>query len=546
MHNRFDVKVCDAKTGEIKQTAVAYNVVLDEYFKARFDMNYYIAYWADFGRIDIGSGTGTPAITDTSLFTYVGQKGLISSETTYAYPTSNKTMICKLEANEFNGTNITEVGLELVSSRGANTYTQLVTHAMLQDSEGQQISITKTDEDVVYITAVFYATITLSGFGNNGIYPQAQHNALASFLLGNGLPSDWRGWLISTTRTDMTSSSEFESAEQTAKSYSLTMTNPNLSALTFDLGDKTILDTEWNNHKVGTFGIPGVGAFVLPDASVFPDYAVTRTSLGEGDGVTQDFNIKCPLIKPGSLRVFVNNIELSASEYIFDADNNCHDDRESYYTAGMKCTDSNVQFGNFALNQSTGTERCDPMLWQYKATDGNKYPSYVTVDSAHPIWIDFEESKTCNRLRIDRTDAYGYVNEIVIEHSDDNSTWTRISDAVLTTTDGTVGSVKLYEWAFTGVSARYWRVYNPQRSWTYSFLNINSYAPGQVTFAFGKRDGVERVYASFFLGKVVPGLHLNTAPADGEAVEATYALTTPYKTANNILRMTCTVQLSRG
>jgi hypothetical protein len=46
-----------------------------------------------------------------------------------------------------------------------------MTHAMLQDSEGNQIAIAKTDVDVVYITATFYATYTPSGFGRQRCVP---------------------------------------------------------------------------------------------------------------------------------------------------------------------------------------------------------------------------------------------------------------------------------------------------------------------------------------------------------------------------------------
>ena len=32
IHNRFDVEVRDAKTNELKQTAVAYNIILNRWF----------------------------------------------------------------------------------------------------------------------------------------------------------------------------------------------------------------------------------------------------------------------------------------------------------------------------------------------------------------------------------------------------------------------------------------------------------------------------------------------------------------------------------
>ena len=36
LHNRFDVKVVDAESGKVKQTAVGYNVILNYYFSSIF------------------------------------------------------------------------------------------------------------------------------------------------------------------------------------------------------------------------------------------------------------------------------------------------------------------------------------------------------------------------------------------------------------------------------------------------------------------------------------------------------------------------------
>src|SRR5574344_1769905 len=74
LHNKFDVKVVDSRTGEVKQTATAYNVITNYYFNSRLlnspmyktsDLLTYIA---------VGTGAGTPAITDTALFTHLTRK----------------------------------------------------------------------------------------------------------------------------------------------------------------------------------------------------------------------------------------------------------------------------------------------------------------------------------------------------------------------------------------------------------------------------------------------------------------------------------------
>ncbi|MDO5443477.1 MAG: hypothetical protein Q4G10_07380, partial [Bacteroidia bacterium] len=80
LHNRFDIEVRDKDSGDIKQTAVAFNVITDRFFSAlltrrqdsRHEFLYYIAF---------GEGTGTPAASDTALFSQIDEKSATIVET---------------------------------------------------------------------------------------------------------------------------------------------------------------------------------------------------------------------------------------------------------------------------------------------------------------------------------------------------------------------------------------------------------------------------------------------------------------------------------
>ena len=101
----------------------------------------------------------------------------------------------------------------------------------------------------------------------------------------------------------------------------------------FDLPVTTFLDAECNNRIVRHLGIPGIGAFSFPDHSVFPPYEVDHIVIGEGDGETTEFNIKCPLIQNGTPRIYVNNVELTAgTDFVVDCESNCGDWYENYHT----------------------------------------------------------------------------------------------------------------------------------------------------------------------------------------------------------------------
>ena len=143
------------------------------------------------------------------------------------------------------------------------------------------------------------------------------------------------------------------------------------------------------------------------------------------------------------------------------------------------------------------------------------------------MWIDFLTAKDCNRLKIDiNTVPAAQIGNLVIEYSSDNENWSAVSYT---------RNAQIWSWDI--ISARYWRVYIPNYNWSYNIIRSNS----SVT----ARDG-QSFRPTFFLGKTVPGLHLTNPPATGETIEASYSIEYPFKTANNLLRFTCSIQLQRG
>ena len=535
LHNRFDIKVCDAVTGELKQEAVAFNVITNSYFQAR--LGYISGYGGkitceEINRILVGTGTGTPAITDTALFTSMLSRVSTVVEEQYAYPTSYVTRQIKIEADEYNGYTITEVGLGLFYRSGlTDSATLLLTHAMLQDSEGAQIAIQKTDTDVIYINATLYCTVSQSGFGDNGIYPEAADNILVQWLLKGPLSLSLR-----THRFALNYASELNEDYLFTKSFSFRDGTGDIDTLTYVLPVMTVLDSEWNPHIVKTFGIPGIGAFCFPDSTAFADYNVDHLVLGEGDEQTTEYSIKCPHIKSGTGKVYVDSTELQSSDFTIDYDSNCIDTRENYYTASMNCGMNNVSFGNLASKSPyEGRTYRDPLHWGIYPASGSLYANYCVISQANPVWIDFGTAKECNRIRIDNSEINSnYIDDLVIEYSNDNSNWTAVNYT------RTVNQSTLYEYLFTFAltTARYWRVYIPNYNWSYSLFYEYDHT--------GTRDGTTDLGATFFIGRSVPGLTLVNPPASGETVEASYKLDMPYKTENNLLRLTCTLQLQRG
>lgn len=446
LHNRFDIKVVDAKTGKVKQKAVGYNVILNNYFTSRLlDTPHYktsnlLTY------IAIGTGTGKPVITGTELFKYLTRKEVTTLETVYGYPTSYTTKQIKLEATECNGKNITEVGFQAVRSGNFSDNYYQMTHAMLQDSEGNQIAIAKTDTDVVYINATFYVTCTPSGFGTNGIYPAPEKNYLIRWLLTGSTDG-----YLKFSRYPLTFSSDMESKFQGSKSYSFTSGVGNATTYQYDLPVITFFDSECNNRIVKHLGIAGVGAFTFPNHEVFPPYQVNQLIIGEGDGQTTAFNIKAPLIQAKTARVFLDGEEqIEGTDFIVDYESNCGDWYENYHTAGMSCKDTGIVFGDMeSRTPSSNYSYRDPVAW-WDCYDRTVYPSYCTVSDLKPICIDFGSAKRCNILKLDIMSLpTSRINALKIQYSSDNKNWADVTNL------SKVGQV----WTFTEVSARYWRAF---------------------------------------------------------------------------------------
>ena len=147
IHNRFDIHIDNIETGEHREVT-AYNIVLDQMWTRLCGGSSY------FVNIHFGIGTGTPIASRTSLFAHLGTKTAVDVEQVKALPVSRWKRKVVLNPEEFVGQTITEVGIAF----GA-TASNLLTHAMLKDAEGNPISITKSDTDVVTIFATVFVTI---------------------------------------------------------------------------------------------------------------------------------------------------------------------------------------------------------------------------------------------------------------------------------------------------------------------------------------------------------------------------------------------------
>ena len=162
IHNKWLVEVVDAETGEVKQRAKGLNVILDQWWDHPLD---------EFARIGVGKGSGTPSASDTALFSELGRVNATGTSDTSHIKDGyiSVTFSAQIAPGTFVGETLTEVGLYHQYSSGLTTYYSLATHAMLQDMNGNPISIVKTATDIVNIYATTFLHFDPSGFQNGSV-----------------------------------------------------------------------------------------------------------------------------------------------------------------------------------------------------------------------------------------------------------------------------------------------------------------------------------------------------------------------------------------
>jgi hypothetical protein len=280
IHNRFDVEVIDAATGRTKKRAYAENVICNQLWSRIFAQNPWNAY------IHYGSGTGTPSESDTSLFNFVGSAA--NTGVVRNFNTANGVAYIRhqiqLSETTAVGVTLTEVGIGYSASASS-----LCTHAMLRDMNGNQISILKTDTDIINIFATVFVHYNPEGYDDGSIhltpyYENSTSNcALIEWLFGaDGTPHNGK---LSYSRSG-------HGMDVTSANDTFTVT-PNLTEKSIKLKASRKSVSNWNASG-------GIGSVSLCSSyqmninfkvggSWYPGTSIVGEAIGTGDVVTKDF-----------------------------------------------------------------------------------------------------------------------------------------------------------------------------------------------------------------------------------------------------------------
>lgn len=317
IHNRFDVEVLDAVTGELKQRARGYNVICDalwdQLFSTSSESTMPWTNWAPknyFNYILYGAGSGTPSASDTALFSQIAAIQIVNTSDVEITVDRNNSVAygraaVTIQAEEAVGETITEIGVGYDA-------THCVTHALLEDMNGNPISITKTDADVIKI----YATIFLhwpaaAWYGGSVNLPNPENDGFYRTLLGRKFVSASPGlfWLAA-AKSSIQTVGVYDNGSSTPRFTTVaSRADKKISAAyRFPATDgrgpiRYIAVGIYVGRNSGLYFDMQARALPLLMGSWFSPPAITGEAVGTGDGTTQDFRTAFPVRSGASVKV---------------------------------------------------------------------------------------------------------------------------------------------------------------------------------------------------------------------------------------------------
>lgn len=282
IHNRFDVYKNDEFVG------YGENIILNQAWSRIADLNSYFNY------IHFGTGIGTIAATRTTLFTHLNTKAAVNVEKIKALPVSSVKKKITLNPEEFVGSTLTEVGIAWGSAAS-----NLCTHAMLKDAEGNPITITKTATDVISIFATVF--VTISAGSDVEIIGMPANNQLINYIVDQSAPTI-SNLMIGTC--GMVGHQFLSSViDQFDKLSTIVQTKEVANKRVKYSRRITIAEA---NRMIREFSFENLFRVKLPNPLVFEKQSYMGVLLGTGDGVKKNFNIPSSYINIQDLLVKLN------------------------------------------------------------------------------------------------------------------------------------------------------------------------------------------------------------------------------------------------
>lgn len=585
LHNKHHLVLTDAKTGEVKQEGWAYNIVLDAGITAILsNFKQSVRYYAtscrlfDYGTesttyaayhfgtyAHIGEGTGTLDATRTSLFTFTAGIATTLHEKSISEDEMTATIVRKAVFDELTAqnTSISEVGLA-----GYSSGSYLRTHALIEDSEGNPITIAKGTTDILTVySTVYFELQAVAGveYQKSGhLIGQASSGSnnlrgLSNWFMDrfyhdcvSGDPDATLQWLVIPVQAIPFASMDTLPNSWTSDPYTLLNYNDNRVAIDgkkFTFGIANVLRIPYNYRSgVAVKGLLVVGAnyrrnqdttlyetnsrvpmllFRFPITGVYEGTSLTGDVIDVGDGSETEFNftwddweldtevVRVDGVVKTRTTDYTTHNGVGKGKNIFQfcdvietsGITNLNEDPTTMFIKlpDAGCTDGTM---NIALQTE---DRSTTVAWEYPA--GNE--PYIVLESDRVQYADSFSLKN---------NPYWGAKDFKLQGWNDVSEeWVDILDTATASGDA--------EQTFTFASEVGYK------KWKYTIYTIHGYSTNQQfsTYAY-----------VFHLNSSRPHITFNTAPADTLSIEADYDVEYIPKDENHVIDLEFSIQLGDG
>ena len=487
-----------------------------------------------------GDGSAEPSESDTALthplWTFSWNYGnIISTERPELSQDGTWNILCtaKIDASDAYVGTVSEIGLYItVSSSGL----AMGTHALIKDAEGNPMTITKTDTEVLYVDIHLQYQLSSSS--------EFEWSPWYYYLLGNKTAA--QSWpqipVLSSMQIVM------------LRAYPDLMSNGNI------IGNRVLLTNSYDasrhvltcsNGRFGTENqptqeyvnavgiIPGfwgrpsydyyrpsvpMGFWKFPNPDIFPNTTLSDMRVGTGDGVKVDFTPPLNLWVKDTERVFVDGVlQVRDVDYTCDHRNNLS---ELYsLNPSIFCDLKN----ELVRQDSTATSGMGFHPLKGGCNDvasgsNNERRIYIVWDKDHPLEWELEpdpqigiEADYFQMNAIQNTGGnYWRYAIFTLSYSEDGETWTDVESFTVTSSSNAAVS---YRFVFPEtITAAHWRLSTDVSGCSDAVRNGRFFSEGT---SYLHRNGAP--------------IHFTHAPADGAIITMTANIDRPMKNENFVL-----------
>jgi|GEM_PF-5988494 len=519
--NTFDFELKNTVTGEVK-CYKSHNIVLDRLLSP-FGAGGSEAPGSTAWNIRVGTGTGTLSPARTTLFNQLIQ--VTASHVHFdmwAIP-ATRILTATLNENQGNGL-LTEVGIG--ASNGG-----LLTHSLITDAEDNQISIAKTNLDILTIRSTFYASVELEDDPNfkmrRVVHNLENHNAenalsqseaphatlshAIRIAAANGTELGGSAILILNSCNDNLYVPSVVSYMQNTIGLGgisgghiaqITGSTPSRDAtLRRSRTTVTALASQINLDRPYIFKAiynVGWGVMTFPNFDLFPRKSIDLF-IGTGDGIQTEYNLGFPECNVGDEEIRIGGVLQNRNTYDFSG-------RDMSFAQAWKNMDAKYLMDNTGslVNNRRGSLFFPQAVWA-----GTGAGVLLQPLESNPFVYDFGVPIRVNHFRSSSN------TPLMLEYSHDLTNWERVS-----TNQSNI--------SFDLIEARYWKLWT-----TAAQMPTVDWAVNTAHMIFG-------------FDELRPSIIFDTPPAAGELITAKVTSDVPWKDPNCQIGVSINLELERA